>query len=93
MPRSWPSVAFQESFITQLAGPQFLKYISLHATTNMFLLLSSKVFQDIIKSIVVSIGWHAIMVNYYNGQLKVLVTRVASDDEDDVAQAKEEWSP
>jgi uncharacterized coiled-coil protein SlyX len=87
-----PSVAFQESFITQLAGPQFLKYVSLHATADMFLLLSSKAFQDVIESIMVSIGRHAIMVNYYNGQLKVLVTRVASDDEDDIAQAKEEWT-
>jgi hypothetical protein len=89
MLRSWPSVAFQELFFTRLAGPQFLKYISFHATANVFL-LNSKAFQDIIKSIMVCIGQHTIMVNYYNGQLKVLVTRVTSDDKDDVAQAKEE---
>jgi hypothetical protein len=90
MLRSQPSVAFQESFITWPASPQFLKYVSLHATTDVFLLLSSKAFQDVIESIMVSIGRHAIMVNYYNGQLKVLVTRVASDNEDDIVQAKEE---
>ncbi|KIL61734.1 hypothetical protein M378DRAFT_187503 [Amanita muscaria Koide BX008] len=75
-PNAWPNKLYTHKNVSQ--------------PRHNVLLLGSKAFQDVLESIMVRIGQHAIMVSHYNNQLRELATGVAGDDEDDVIQANRE---
>jgi hypothetical protein len=78
--------------LPQNAWPNELYTHNVSQPRHDVLHLGCQAFQDVLVSITAKIKRHAFMVNHYNEQLKELATRVAGDDEDDVAQAKKEWT-
>ena len=52
------------------------------------LLLSTGVFGNLVESIDIRIGQHAIMAKLYNGQVDKLQEREACEDDDDTKEAK-----
>jgi hypothetical protein len=62
-----------------------------NAPRRNVLLLGTKAFDNLVKSIKIRIGRHGVMAEHYNRQIEQLQKREAGKGKDDVEKATKEW--